>query len=46
MQHPAVFEQEKGEMIQEDARRGAGCIGDEVGDIAGSQSEDELAQFF
>lgn len=44
MEFPAVFEQEKGKVIQEDACRGSGGIGDEVCDVAGSEREGELAE--
>ena len=44
MEFPAVFEQEMGKVIQEDACRGSGGIGDEVGDVAGSEREGELAE--
>lgn len=45
MEFPAVFEQDKGKVIQTYACRGSGGIGDEVGDVAGSEREGELAEF-
>ena len=44
MEFPAVFEQEKGEVIQTYACRGTGGVGDDVGDVAGSEREGELAE--
>ena len=39
-----VFEQEKGDVIQDDSGGGSGGVGDEVGDVAGSEREGELAE--
>ena len=41
----SVFEKSDEEQVQVYAGSGSGGIGDEVGDIAGTEREDELAEF-
>ena len=39
-----VFEQKKGDVIQDDSGGGSGGVGDDIGDVAGSEREGELAE--